>query len=266
MSDRSDVFLLKRNIFYYLKNELLVDRYNLRDFSYDVRVENEIIPVTSSTQRKFIFSHSNIIHNIPAYSVIVRRNGFVIPSTEYVVNYGKMSNRANGYIEFTQSYINSNPFVKYNNAYVDIISVDYSYLDITIDFAFNDKTVTEDSLPIIAINFDQNETGSWEIGSSVKTKNRSVFFDIYAKNPNQLDNIISLFEADFDNREIPLVNYRYGEPLDDNGFINIDFSGAAFDGYTMSIMHISSNQLYPASPTNIDQYSAMIETNIFSLV
>ena len=97
MADKSDLFIIKRNLFYYVKDELLIDRDGLKGYSFDSRVTDEILAMTSVNQRQLDFQNTNIIYNYAGNEVIIKRNGFVIDTADYSVNYGRLFDRSNGY-------------------------------------------------------------------------------------------------------------------------------------------------------------------------
>jgi hypothetical protein len=148
----------------------------------------------------------------------------------------------------------------------ELISADYTRMLIKVVLAFNYEDVDKEELPIIAIDVENTIKTPVELGTTMTYKDRTAYFIIYARNEIELDNITSLLEAKFDSGRETMVNYKLQEPLNEYGFINPLFSGQPSDDYELSINHIETMTLYPATPNEIDKYSAMVETVVSTFI
>ena len=251
MPDKSDLYLLKRNIYYYLRNEILFDEYELNDFSFSEAVTEETLIVNSTNTKRYDMAYNNLIYNVATSAVIVYKNGFEVASSNYTINY------RDGYILFNDSYTISS---------LEIITCSYSRMVIDVRLAFSYEEVSEDDLPIVTIDLETTVKAAVELGTTLSYKDRGVYFTVYATNVVELDGIVSLLESSFDESRIQILNYREEEPLTGEGFINPNFVGVNYGNYEMSIEHIRTDTLYPATPNEVDKHSMMIQSTVRSFI
>lgn len=254
-NNKADIFNFKRNLYYWLKHNILYDEYGLYDFSFHYTYQDlQEISIDSVNQNRYNFSDSNIVYWNSVDAPVIYRNGIIVNDSDYRINYFY------GYVIFNDDYVLANPFDQY-----DIISATYSYITVDIRFRFSYEDVALDDLPIIVISIPSSKSIPVEIGSSQTEKIRDVLFQIYARNEIERDNLISLLESAFDGKKIQTSDYRISEPLDDDGFLNPSFNPPILPGY-ISVRYMEANEIYPSTPNKIDEYSVAISTIVYSIV
>lgn len=251
MSEKSDLTLLKRNLYYYIKNEVMYDEFGLDDFSFHETLSDQEATINASDIQRYDLTYDDILYRSATNPVTIYRNGLLVDSTNYKVNY------RNGYILFNSDYlINS----------VEIITVSYTRLLVKIVLAFNYEEIDVSDLPIISIEFDNTTKNPIELGTSLTFKERMFYFVAYGNNEIELDNIISILETNFDRKRLQVINYRNNEPLDEDGFLNESFLVVQNDEDTFHIEHLETSNVYPSTPNEIDKYSIAVETYVHSFI
>lgn len=139
----------------------------------------------------------------------------------------------------------------------------YVYFDIRMKFTAAEAKETD--LPIIVIGNPETTPEAFEIGNSTHLKKRMIGLSIYARDEIELGDIVSAISSRFDGKNISMINYRVGEPLDDNGFLNANYTAPLLNAW-LSLEYQKSVPIYSTLPNKIDKYCTVIDLNLLSLV
>jgi len=87
---------------------------------------------------------------------------------------------------------------------------------VTVVDGFPETRVTEDDIPIIAVENRTAEFSNFELGTKASLVNRGWIIYIYAKNKTQRDYLAYLIAKQLFKNKVPVYNYDEGFPPDTN--------------------------------------------------
>jgi len=262
----SEIKLVDLNIFHHIREQVLYSSPPLgeEDVSFDEYIEDDILDateilelgITVKSHKAYRSSNRNwIYYDTKDIEIVIKKNGYVIGSSDYIVNYNE------GIIVFTDQFAGTLDDV-------DDITADYYCMTVNVMDGYPydklKKPEFQNNLPVVAVEYMDGVPVPYELGGT-EEELRSFTLHVLASSDSERDDLAGIIAKSL-KASIPIIDYRQGMPLNFDGSKNSEFGYGILDKGRILFENIRNRTIRLEDPLPIQRFWNVITLSTRSFI